>query len=238
MGTKKRDRLIAKYTPLVREIVDRIAVKVPPHMADRDELINVGIIGLIHALEKFDKTRNVPFESYARFRIRGAVLDELRSRDWHPRSAKHKDARIEKAVFELRKRLGRQPQEEEIADYLGLSIEDYYRLLDDARGVSVLNSEDLPPDFCEKYASYDVLERIEQENPFVLLAKNETRSRLRQAIESLPEKEKTVLSLYYYEDLTMKNISPLMKITESRISQLHSRAISRLRNRAIASGLQ
>ncbi|HPC73948.1 MAG TPA: FliA/WhiG family RNA polymerase sigma factor [Syntrophales bacterium] len=231
MDRKERDTLIMKYAPLVKNIVERIAAKVPPHVADRQDLMHVGIIGLISALEKFDKDRNVQFETYARFRIRGAVLDELRARDWQPRSARNKDAKIEKAIFELRRLLGRQPQEEEIADHLGIPLEEYHQLLDEACGVSLLKSEDLPPDYCEKHGSYDVLERIDQGNPFVLLTKNELRGTLRRAIEALPEKEKVVLSLYYYEELTMKEIGLVLRLTESRVCQLHSQAILRLRGR-------
>jgi RNA polymerase sigma factor for flagellar operon FliA len=228
---KERDKLIMKYAPLVKSIVERIAAKVPQHVADRQDLMHVGIIGLISVLEKFDKSRNVQFETYARFRIRGAVLDELRARDWQPRSARNKDAKIEKAISELRKLLGRQPQEEEVASHLGMPLEEYYQLLDEACGVSLLKSEDLPPDYCEKYGSYDVLERIDQGNPYVLLTKNELKNTLKQAIESLPEKEKVVLSLYYYEELTMKEIGLVLRLTESRVCQLHSQAIVRLRGR-------
>ena len=231
MDKKERDQLILKYSPLVKSIVERIAAKVPQHVAAREDLMHVGIIGLISALEKFDKSRNVQFETYARFRIRGAVLDELRARDWQPRSARNKDAKIEKAIHAMQKELGRPPSEEEIANFLGISLDDYYQLLDEACGVSLLNSEDLPPDYCEKYASYDVMERIEQGNPFSLLAKNELRHTLKRAIEALPEKEKLVLSLYYYEEMTMKEIGLVLRLTESRVCQLHSQAVVRLKGR-------
>jgi RNA polymerase sigma factor for flagellar operon FliA len=231
MDKKEREKLIMKYAPLVKSIVERIAAKVPQHVADRQDLLQVGTIGLISALEKFDKSRNVQFETYAHLRIRGAVPDELRSRDWQPRSARNKDAKIEKAIFELRKLLGRQPQEEEIAGHLGIPLEEYHRLLDEAYGVSLLKSEDLPPDYCEMYGSYDILEQIDQGTPFALVTKNELKNTLKQAIETLPEKEKIVLSLYYYEELTMKNIGPVLRLTESRVCQLHSQAISRLRGR-------
>lgn len=227
----ERDKLIVKYTPLVKNIVERIAAKVPKHVAEREDLIHVGIIGLISALDKFDKTRNVQFETYARFRIRGAVLDELRSRDWQPRSARNKDTKIENAFRDLQKKLGRQPDEAEVAEHLGVSLEDYFQLLDDACGVSLLSSEDLPPDYCEKYASYDVMEKIDQGNPLSILAKDETKRILKGAIEALPQKEKLVLSMYYYEELTMKEIGLVLKLTESRVCQLHSQAVLRLRGR-------
>lgn len=231
MNKKERDKLILKYAPLVKSIVDRIACKVPGHVAERDDLINVGVIGLISALEKFDKGRNVQFETYARFRIRGAVLDELRARDWQPRSARNKDARIEKAMLALQRQLGRPPDEVEVAEYMDLSLEDYYQLLDEASGVSLLSSEDLPPDYCEKYATYDVLEKMDQGSPLSILARGEVKKILKDAIEALPDKEKLVLSLYYYEELTMKEIGCVLKLTESRVCQLHSQAVLRLRGR-------
>jgi RNA polymerase sigma factor for flagellar operon FliA len=159
------------------------------------------------------------------------VLDELRVRNWQPKSARNKNAKIEKAISELRKLLGRQPKEEEIANHLGIPLDEYYQLLDEACGVSLLMSEDLPPGYCEMYGSYDVLERIEQGTPFSLLAKNELKNTLKQAIKALPEKEKIALSLYYYEELTMKNIGVVLRLTESRVCQLHSQAIERLRGR-------
>lgn len=231
MDKKERDKLILKYAPLVKSIADRIACKVPHHVAERDDLVNVGIIGLISALEKFDKTRNVQFETYARFRIRGAVLDELRARDWQPRSARNKDARIEKAMRALQKQLGRPPDEMEVAEFLDLPLEDYYQLLDEASGVSLLSSEDLPPDYCEKYATYDVLEKMDQGSPLSMLARSEVKKILKDAIEALPDKEKLVLSLYYYEELNMKEIGCVLSLTESRVCQLHSQAVLRLRGR-------
>ncbi len=231
MDKKERDKQILQYAPLVKSIVERIACKVPERVAERSDLINVGIIGLISALEKYDKTRNVQFETYARFRIRGAVLDELRARDWQPRSARNKDAKIEKALLALQRKLGRPPDEKEVADYLDMPIEDYYQLLDEASGVSLLSSEDLPPDYCEKYAAYDVLEKIDQGSPLSILARGEVKKILKSAIEALPEKEKLVLSLYYYEELTMKEIGCVLSLTESRVCQLHSQAVLRLRGR-------
>jgi RNA polymerase sigma factor FliA len=123
MNKKERDELIIKYSPLVKNVVGRLTYKLPIDASDREGLVNVGIIGLMEALDKFDSTRNVQFETYARFRIRGAVLDELRSRDWVPRSVRHKDSKLEKAFHALKKSLGRPPTEEEVADYLGITLE-------------------------------------------------------------------------------------------------------------------
>jgi RNA polymerase sigma factor for flagellar operon FliA len=224
----ERERLIIKYVPLVKNIAGRIAMKLPSHVA-KEDLVNAGIIGLISALEKFDETRNVLFETYAGFRIRGAVLDELRSIDIVSRSDRKKETRLEKAFDTLQKKLGRHPSDEEVSCYLGMTLDEYYKLLDEAKGVSVLSSDDLPPDYCETHTRSDVLARIEENNPFALLSKNELKDTLKDAIDDLPKKEGTVLSLYYYEELTLKEIGLVMDLSESRISQLHSQAILRLR---------
>ncbi|MBW2637036.1 MAG: FliA/WhiG family RNA polymerase sigma factor [Deltaproteobacteria bacterium] len=225
---KKRDKLIMKYAPLVKNIVGRIAMRLPNYL-NKDDLINAGIIGLMEALEKFDETRNVRFETYAGFRIRGAVLDELRSIDIVPRSVRSKETRLEEAFEALWKEFGRHPTDEEVSDHLGISLEEYYKFLDEARGVCILSSDDLPPDYCEKYGRDDVLEKMDRNNPFSLLARSELKETLKNAIDSLPEKEKLVLSLYYYEELTLKEIGLTLDLTESRICQIHSQAILRLR---------
>jgi len=225
---KKRDKLIMKYAPLVKNIVGRIAIKLPDHV-NKDDLINVGILGLMSALKKFDETRNVRFETYAGFRIRGAVLDELRSMDVVPRSARSKETRLEEAFEALRGELGRHPTDEEVSGHLGISLEEYYRFLDEARCVCILSSDDLPPDYCETHGRDDVLENRDRNNPFSLLASSELRETLKNAIDSLPEKEGLVLSLYYYEELTLKEIGLTLDLTESRICQIHSKAILRLR---------
>ncbi len=229
VNKKERERLIMQYVPLVKNIVGRIAMKLPSHVG-KDDLINAGIIGLMSALEKFDETRNVLFETYAGFRIRGAILDELRSRDVVSRSDRNKKTRIEDALEELQKELGRSPTEDEIAARLDLPLDDYYRLLNDAKGVSILSSDDLPPDYCETHTQSEVMEQIAENNPFALLSRTEMKEVLREAIESLPEKEALVLSLYYYEELTLKEIGLVMELSESRISQLHSQAVLRLRS--------
>ena len=225
---KKRDKLIMKYAPLVKNIIGRIAMRLPDHV-NKDALINAGIMGLMSALEKFDETRNVRFETYAGFRIRGAALDELRSIDVVSRSVRSKETRLEDAFETLWKKFGRHPTDEEVSEYLGISLEEYYRFLDKARGVCILSSNDLPPDYCEKYSRDDVLEKMDQNNPFSLLARSELRETLKNAIDSLPDKERLVLSLYYYEELTLKEIGLTMDLTESRICQIHSQAILRLR---------
>ena len=225
---KKREELIIKYVPLVKNIVGRIALRLPDHV-DTDDLISAGIIGLMSALEKFDETKKVRFETYAQFRIRGAILDELRARDDSPRSVRSKETMLRDTLEVLRKKFGRHPTDEEISHYLGISLNNYYKLLDEARGIRILSNDDLPSSYCEKYGRHDVLEKIDQNNPFFLLANRELKNILKNAIDSLPEKEKLVLSLYYYDELTLKEIGLTLKLTESRICQIHSQAILRLK---------
>lgn len=226
---RQRNDLVLKYAPLVKTIVGRMAFRLPIDQADKEDLINVGIMGLMSALEKFDETKNVQFETYAGFRIRGAVLDELRAKDWAPRSARSKDNKIEGAMAQLKKNLGRAPDETEIAAHLGLALDEYFKLLDDARCVSMISTEDLPPDYLEKFGSQEVQEQINEGNPLSMLVDMEFKDRLRQAIDQLPPKEKLVLSLYYFEELTMKEAGRVMDLTESRVCQLHSQAVLRLR---------
>ena len=224
-----RDELIMKYAPLVKNIVGRLAAKLPIDTADKEDLVNVGVMGLMSALDKYDKSRNVQFETYASFRIRGAVLDELRAKDWVPRATRSKDNKIEGAMTALKKKLGRAPNEGEIAGHLGISLDDYFKLLDEARCVSLISTEDLPPDYLEKYSREDVMEEISEGNPLNMLVDMEFKDKLKQAIDQLPPKEKLVLSLYYYEELTMKEAGRVMDLTESRVCQLHAQAVMRLR---------
>ncbi len=226
---RNRDELIMQYAPLVKNIVGRLASKLPIDAADKEDLVNVGIMGLMSALEKYDKTRNVQFETYASFRIRGAVLDELRAKDWVPRATRSKDNKIEGAMNALKKHLGRAPGEAEIAAHLGITLDEYFKLLDEARCVSIISTEDLPPDYLEKYSREDVLEEINEGNLLRMLVDMEFKDKLKQAIDQLPPKEKLVLSLYYYEELTMKEAGRVMDLTESRVCQLHAQAVLRLR---------
>jgi RNA polymerase sigma factor for flagellar operon FliA len=229
MDKKTRDALIIKYAPLVKTIVLRMAAKIPIDPADKEDLINVGIIGLMSALEKYDTRRNVQFETYAHFRIKGAVLDELRLRDWVPRSTRNKDNHLEDALVHLQGQLGRAPQEAEIAEHLGLTLNEYFALLNEVKRVAIISQEDLPPDYLESHGSEAVLGAIEHGNPLQNLTSQELIKGLKGAIAALPEKEKIVLSLYYYEELTMKEIGKVLELTESRVCQIHAQATLRLR---------
>jgi len=227
---KERDQLIMKYAPLVKNIVGRMTYKLPIDAADREDLVNVGIIGLMEALDKFDRNRNVQFETFARFRIRGAILDELRSRDWAPRSVRHKDSKLENAINALKKDFGRPPNEDEIARYLGITLEKYFKMLDDAKDVHFVSREDLSPDYIESHSVGDVMEAVNEGNPFDLFAGEELKHQLKRVIEELPQKEKLVISLYYYDEMTMKEIGRILDLTESRVCQLHTQATLRLRS--------
>lgn len=229
MDKKERDQLIMKHAPLVKNIVGRMTYRLPIGAADREDLINVGIIGLMEALEKFDRNKNVPFETFARFRIRGAILDELRSRDWVPRSVRDKDSKLSSAFNTLKKKLGRPPDEDEVADFLGLTLEQYFKMLDDAKNVHIVSQEDLTPDYIELHSVADVMEAVHHGNPFELFAGEELKHQLKRAIEDLPAKEKLVISLYYYDEMTMKEIGRILDLTESRVCQLHTQATLRLR---------
>jgi RNA polymerase sigma factor for flagellar operon FliA len=229
LNKTERDNLIMKYAPLVKTIVGRIAYKLPIDVSNRDDLINVGIIGLMEALEKYDHKRNVQFETYARFRIRGAILDELRARDWVPRSVRNKDSRLEKAFQALKKTLGRQPDEEEVAEHLGLTLEQYFKLLDETKGIALISQEDLGPDAMESENHADILGVTDHSNPMDMVAAKELQHKLKRVIDELPQKEKIVISLYYYDEMTMKEIGYILELTESRVCQLHTQAILRLR---------
>ncbi len=229
MNKKERDALIMKYAPLVKNVVGRLTFRLPVDAGDREGLVNVGIIGLMEALEKFDSTRNVQFETYARFRIRGAVLDELRLRDWVPRSVRHKDGKLEKAFHTLQKTLGRPPNEEEVANYLGITLEQYFKLLDETKGIPLISQEDLTPDYIETHGISEVLQTVEHGNPLDLFVHKEFQQRIKQMIDALPPKEKLVISLYYNDEMTMKEIAMILDLTESRVCQLHTQAILRLR---------
>jgi RNA polymerase sigma factor for flagellar operon FliA len=230
MEKKERDQLIMKYAPLVKNIVGRLTYMLPCDAADREALVNVGIIGLMEALDKFDNARNVQFETYARFRIRGAILDDLRSRDWVPRSVRHKDSQLEKAFQALKKTFGRLPNEEEVAHYLGVSLEQYYKLLDDVKSIPLISQEDLTPDYIEAHSVSNLSQNAEHGNPLSLFAGKELRNQLKNTIDLLPVKEKLVISLYYYDEMTMKEIGVILDLTESRVCQLHTQAILHLRS--------
>lgn len=228
----KRDELILHYTPLIKYIASRLASRLPPQVS-LDDLISSGIIGLIDAIDKFDLEKNVQFKTYAEFRIKGAMLDELRSLDWVPRSVRRKSAELERAYNTLEKKFGRPAKDEEIAQFLNISLDSFHKLLDETKSVTFMDIEILrqkSPDTSSSDFISDLFS-ADAHDPFAAINLAELRNMLAQAIESLPEKERLTVSLYYYNELTMKEIGQVLGYTESRISQMHSKAMLRLRTR-------
>jgi len=222
-----RDQLITEYLPYVKRIVHRIAVHLPSTI-DIDDLMNVGVIGLIQAVDRYDPSRDNKFMTYAVFRIKGAVLSELRSRDFLSRSNRRKIRDLEKACFKLEQKLGREVDDFEVAGELGVDVEQVYRTKQ-MSSISFISFEELgfsSRDEKEKLLSYLV---NTNDDAWTLTRLKELKEALARAIEQLPEKEKLVISLYYLEELTMKETGKVLNITESRVSQIHSQAVLRLR---------
>lgn len=224
---KERQDFILKYTPLIHYIAERIAMRLPPSIS-KQELISAGIVGLLDALEKFDPDIGIQFKTYAEHRIRGAILDELRKMDWIPRSVRKDIHRIEHAIKALQARFGREPRDFEIAQELGLDLDSFFKLLNRARGIGLFSLEDVVN---EDGHPKSVENRLEAPSPLDEMHTHEMKMVITKALEGLPQKEQLVMSLYYYEELTLKEISKVMNLTESRISQIHTKAILRLRAR-------
>ena len=226
-----RDELVVSHLPLVKFVVDRIASSLPPHL-DRDDLRSAAVIGLISAAERFDPTRGVQFKTFAEQRIRGTIMDELRAQDWLTRSLRDKFKKLEREFSQLEQRLGRSPSSDEVAVAMGLELKDYFRLLEEIHLLSFVSLDDAWHD--EDGAPFgllDVLEDKGTESPQNQLIARQTVERLAEAIDNLPEKERIVITLYYYEELNLKEIGAVLDLTESRISQLHSQAVIRLRGK-------
>lgn len=222
-----RDELITEYLPYVKRIVHRIAVHLPSTI-DIDDLMNVGVIGLIQAVDRYDPSRDNKFMTYAVFRIKGAVLSELRSRDFLSRSNRRKIRDLENACMRLEQKLGREVDDLEVAEELGIDVEQVYRTKQ-MSSISFISFEELgfsSRDEKEKLLSYLI---DNDDNALTLTRLKELKEGVARAIEQLPEKEKLVISLYYLEELTMKETGKVLNITESRVSQIHSQAILRLR---------
>lgn len=229
LTAQQKDKLIMEYAPLIRFIAQKIAVRLPSNI-ELDDLISSGVIGLMDAIEKYDPTRDNKFKTYAEFRIRGAILDELRAQDWVPRSVRDKAKMLDRALIELEASLGRTATEEEIAAKLGISQDDYFDLVNQVRPVSVLSIDDAATfSNVDKKSILNLLEATKINNPLTQLNIKSVKEVVAKAIEDLPERQRLVLSLYYYEDLNLKEIGKILRVTESRVSQLHAQAIGRLR---------
>jgi len=220
-----REELILKYAPLVKQIAERMAVRLPPNIS-KDELIGPGVMGLFDAIDKFDSTRGIKFRTYASLRIKGAILDELRKMDWISRSVRRNINKIEDAIRVLELKLDREPKDNEIAEELGLDIDSYYKMISRSHGVSLLSLDELMLDGTTSRLNKQV---ADGPSPFDEVKIKEVKKIISKALSTLSEKEQLVMSLYYYNELTLKEIANVLDLTESRISQIHSKAIVRLR---------
>jgi RNA polymerase sigma factor FliA len=227
-SSTERDLLLMEHLPTVRYLARRIHERLPQHV-ELDDLVSAGVVGLIDAFSKFDHTKKVQFKSYAQFRIRGAILDSLRTLDWSPRELRRKGRAVEEAIRSVTQRVGRAPSEQEIAKEMELSLTEYQLLLGDLKGLEIGSLHiERSEDSGDEELAY--IPGSPEDNPLFRCLKGEMKQRLADAIDELPEKERIVLTLYYYEELTMKEIGLTLGVVESRVSQIHSSAVLRLRS--------
>ncbi|MCF7928010.1 MAG: RNA polymerase sigma factor WhiG [Spirochaetales bacterium] len=225
-----RDALVRQYSPLVKYVAGKVAIGMP-HNVEFDDLVGFGVFGLFDAIEKYDPEKHVKFKTYAVTRIRGAIFDELRSIDWVPRSVRQKSRVIEDTVHRLEASLGRAANDKEVANEMNMSVEEYHKTIMKISGTSILSLNDVwyTGEDNDKVSIAESIESPQSLNPDIIVEKDEIKRVIVDAIQELPEKEKQVLVLYYYEDLTLKEIGKVLEVTESRVSQLHTKAIMRLR---------
>jgi RNA polymerase sigma factor for flagellar operon FliA len=227
-----RDKLIVMYSPLVKYVAGRLGSGLPAHV-DEGDLVSYGLLGLIGAIERYDPDRDIKFETNAIARIRGSIIDELRALDWVPRSVRSRAREIERAIGALEAKLGRAPTDEEIAARVGISVEELEDALTDIARSSIAALDELwsVSNEGDQVSLLDTIEDPESIKPAEALDETELREILGDAISRLPEREKLVITLYYYEELTLREIGEVLGVTESRISQLHTKAILRLKAR-------
>lgn len=216
---KAREALILHFLPLVKSVVNRLKSRFPPHITT-DELESCGLLGLLDAIAKFEPNRGKDFPTYCKVRIKGAVLDELRALDWAPRSLRKKEQELEKAYAHLEQNMGRSPTEEEVTKFLNIPLVKLHALLAQINRITYLSLEDILQD-----------KKWSEDTPIDELIKSENRSLLAEAIETLPKRERLVISLYYYEELTLKEVGEVLGVSESRASQIHASAILHLRTK-------
>jgi RNA polymerase sigma factor for flagellar operon FliA len=227
-GQFSKDQLVRRFAPLVKRTAHHLMARLPSSV-QIDDLVQNGMIGLLDAIDRFEAGMGAQFETYATQRIRGAILDGLRENDWLPRSLRREVRRVERAINRLEQELGRPPSEDELAGAMGVPLAEYQKMLLDMRGHQIVSFEDLTEEGGE-----DFLERhfVDDANdPSRILEDRNMRKRLVQGIERLPEREKLMMALYYEQELNLREIGEIMGVTESRVSQLHSQAVARLRVR-------
>ena len=225
-----RDFLVEKYSPLVKYVAGKVAIGMPQNV-EFDDLVSYGSFGLLDAINKFDPSREIKFKTYAMTRIRGSIFDELRSIDWIPRSIRQKAKQVEETIAMLENKLGHTVDDEDIAKEMNMSVSDLNTLLTKISGTSMISLNDIwyLGDDNDEVSFMETLESPQNLNPDNLIEREEVKAVIVEAIKKLPDKEKKVIVLYYYEDLTLKEIGQVLEVTESRISQLHTKAIMRLR---------
>jgi RNA polymerase sigma factor FliA len=232
---RARERLVVAYSPLVKFIAGRMASGLPSHVEEAD-LVSYGLLGLIGAIERFDLEREIKFETFAVARIKGAIIDELRSLDWVPRSVRARARDVEKAHSELEAKLQRSPTDEEMAERLEMTVEEFQDVLLDIANSSVLALDDLwtfadPEGGGGQISVLDTIQDPAAADPHSEAEASSLKDRIADAIEGLPERERLVIALYYYENLTLREIGEVLGVTESRVSQLHTKAVIGLRSR-------
>jgi len=227
LSIEEKNKIVLEYTPLIRFIAKKISIRLPANI-DIEDLVSSGVIGLMDAVDKYDSSRDNKFKTYAEFRIRGAILDELRSQDWVPRSIRDKAKMLEKATLELESELRRAPKEGEIAEKLGMSMEEYFILLGQVRSVNLVSIDEMQKfSMTDKRSLFDLLQK--KQTPFGNMSVKDIKKIIHKSIEELPERQRIVLSLYYYEGFNLKKIGQILSVTESRVSQLHAQAVRKLR---------
>src|SRR3954447_20564191 len=228
-----REKLILHYSPLVKYVAGRVGVGLPPNIEQAD-LVSYGVFGLIDAIEKFDIERAIKFETYAISRVRGAIIDELRAIDWIPRSVRYKAREVERSYAELEAELHRTPTEAEVAERMGIKVGDLYHIFSQVSYVNVVALDELLSvggEKGDKLTLGDTIEDKGAEDPVLAFEGEETKYLLSRAINQLPEREKIVVTLYYYEGLTLAEIGKVLGVTESRICQMHTKAVLQLRGK-------
>jgi RNA polymerase sigma factor for flagellar operon FliA len=225
-GKADKNHLLTEHMPLVKRLAHQMKAKLPPSV-EVDDLVQAGMIGLLDAISRYEENHGAQFETYAVLRIRGAMLDELRSSDWMPRSTRQNMRKVEQAMATLQQQLGRPPSESEIARSLKLSLADYQEMLGDSGGHQLVYYED----FHDEDGNDSWLDRyaVDDDDPLRALLETDFRQAVIDAIDSLPPREKILMGLYYEEELNLKEIGAVMGVSESRVSQLHSQAVGRLR---------
>jgi len=223
-----RNQIILKYIYLVKHVVNRMWGTYS-HRNQADEMMSWGVLGLIDAIDRFDLTRGVKFETYAYFRIRGEIIDQIRKNDWIPKNVRMQSKRIEETIMQLEDRLARHPSAQEIADHLSIPLEDYFKILSQVHSSTIVSLEEQIADSLTGLNSVS----DKGKTPEQIIYDKEVKRILTSAIEEIPEKEKQVLSLYYFEQLNLKEIGVVLGVSESRISQIHTKALMRLKNKLV-----